>query len=121
MTNEYIKGDVVIYGNQIMVIKEPRDGNHFDLLWHKWVVYSNIDIEDIKPVPLTHEILEKNGWKAGNRDVTFEMEYFDTKLTRVNLFYSIRNICRYDKYEMIYVHQLQHLLFSLGLFRDMEV
>lgn len=121
MTQEYIEGDVVMYGNQIMVIKEPRDGSHFDLLWHKRVVYSNIGIEDIKPVPLTHEILEKNGWKATNRDVTFEMEYFDTKLTRVNLFYNIRSICRYGKYEMIYVHQLQHLLFGLGLNSEMEV
>lgn len=122
MAQKYIKGDVVMYGNQIMVIKEPKDGSLFDLLWHKRVVYSNIDIEDIKPVPLTHEILEKNGWRAVDRgDITFEMEYFDTKLTRVNLFYSIRSIYRYNKYEMIYIHQLQHLLFGLGLFRDMEV
>ena len=31
MKQEYIKGDIVKYGDKIMVIKEPRDGSHFDL------------------------------------------------------------------------------------------
>ncbi len=83
MAQKYIEGDVVMYGNNIMIIKEQREEGRFDLLWNNWIVYSNIDIEDIKPVPLTHEILEKNGWRANHRDITFEMEYFDTKLTRV--------------------------------------
>ena len=31
MAQKYIVGDVVMYDNKIMVIKEPIDGNHFDL------------------------------------------------------------------------------------------
>lgn len=31
MKQKYIIGDVVMYDNKIMVIKEPRDGIHFDL------------------------------------------------------------------------------------------
>lgn len=125
MAQKYIEGDVVMYGNQIMVIKEPRDGSHFDLLWHKRVVYSNIDIEDIKPVPLTPEILEKNGWKrVDDEPVDFEIEYFGTEFSNgVNLFYNVSSdIYRYGKHTvMIYLHELQHLFFGLGLKHEMEV
>lgn len=31
MKQKYIVGDVVMYDNKIMVVKEPRDGSHFDL------------------------------------------------------------------------------------------
>lgn len=31
MAQKYIVGDVVMYDNKIMVVKEPRDGSHFDL------------------------------------------------------------------------------------------
>lgn len=31
MAQKYIEGDVVMYDNKIMVVKEPRDGSHFDL------------------------------------------------------------------------------------------
>ena len=30
MKQKYIVGDVVMYDNKIMVIKEPRDGSHFN-------------------------------------------------------------------------------------------
>ena len=31
MEQKYIVGDVVMYHNKIMVVKEPRDESHFDL------------------------------------------------------------------------------------------
>lgn len=30
MAQKYIEGDVVMYDNKVMVVKEPRDGSHFD-------------------------------------------------------------------------------------------
>ena len=41
MEQKYIVGDVVMYHNKIMVVKEPRDGSHFD------------------PKPPTKEVLDK--------------------------------------------------------------
>ena len=108
MEQEYIKGDIVMYDNKIHTIMDTLGVNNYELSYVEHPVHQL----ELSGVPITPEILEKNGWKATNRDVTFEMEYFDTKLTRVNLFYNIRSICRYDKYEMIYVHELQHLLFG---------
>ena len=62
MAQKYIEGDVVMYDNKIMVVKEPRDGSHFDLSC-QGLVYCLIDVDEIKPVSLTPEILEKNRWK----------------------------------------------------------
>ena len=137
MAQKYIVGDVVMYGNQIMVIKESRDGSHFDLLWHKWVVYSNIDIEDIKPVPLTPEILEKNGWDKEPRDGSdFSLsevfmggdENEEGNYTCFQLYYQnetdgwvIDMRGEPLKFGVHYIHELQHLLFGLGIKHEMEV
>lgn len=54
MKQEYIIGDVVMYNNKIMVIKEPRDGIHFNLFCpEEKTVYCYVGVEDIKPMPLT--------------------------------------------------------------------
>ena len=69
MKQKYIVGDVVMYDNKIMVIKEPRDGSHFDLSCPKeGLVYCFVGVEDIKPIVLTPEILEKNGWDKEEKD-----------------------------------------------------
>lgn len=97
MEQKYIVGDVVMYHNKIMVVKEPRDGSHFDLSCHKeGLMYCLVDIDEIKPVELTPAILKANGWKAYCLDVGIS-----------NFFNS--------------VHELQHLLFGLGINHKMEV
>ena len=121
---EYKNGDLVrytsLYKKPIAEICEVRETSY--LIRFMNGNFAKATSQEIKPIPLTPEILEKNGWKRiSDEHVVSELEYFDTKLTRVNLFYSIRNTYRYDKYEMIYVHQLQHLLFGLGLSTEMEV
>ena len=73
MTQEYIVNDIVMYDNKIMVVKEPRDGIHFDLSCPKeGLVYCFVSVEDIKPVVLTTNILRKNRWfPLDERVVTF--------------------------------------------------
>lgn len=82
-------------------------------------------VKDIAPIPITPEILEKNGWKrVDDEPVDFEIEYFGTEFSYdVNLFYNVlTDIYRYGKHtRMIYLHELQHLFFGLGLKREMEV
>lgn len=113
MKQEYIIGDVVMYDNKIMVIKESGDGIFFDLSCpEEKLVYCCVRVEDIKPMPLTSEILEKNGWKWDGQDFVgacllypecnyFVLDAFRTKIK--------------------YVHQLQHLLFGLGIDFDFNL
>ena len=126
MEQKYIEGDIVMYDNKIMVVKEPRDGSHFDLSCPKeGLVYCFVGVEDIAPIPITPDILEKNGWKrVDDEPVDFEIEYFGTEFSNgVNLFYNVSSdIYRYGKHTiMIYLHELQHLFFGLGLKHEMEV
>ena len=113
MKQEYIIGDVVMYDNKIMVIKEPRDGIHFDLSCpEEKLVYCCVGVEDIKPMPLTSEILENNGWKWDGQD-----------FVGACLLYPEGNYFVFDAFrtEIKYVHQLQHLLFGLGIDFDFNL
>lgn len=82
-------------------------------------------VKDIAPIPLTTEILEKNGWKRVDDDpIDFEIEYFGTEFSNmVNIFYNVlSDTYRYGKNtRMIYLHELQHLFYGLGLRSEMEV
>ena len=82
-------------------------------------------VKDIVPIPITPEILEKNGWKrVDDEPIDFEIEYFGTEFSnRVNIFYNVlTGIYRYGKHTiLIYLHEIQHLLFGLGLNSEMEV
>lgn len=128
MAQKYIEGDIVEYDNKVMVIKEPRDGNHFDLSCPKeGLVYCFVDIDEIKPIPITVEILKKNGWKKKMYHNWYYLPLERTLLyiiegigidgawsvqVGLNLSY-IANIS--------FVHQLQHLFFGLGINHEMEV
>ena len=113
MKQEYIIGDIVMYDNKIMVIKEPRDGIHFDLSCpEEKLVYCCVRVEDIKPMPLTSEILENNGWKWDGQD-----------FVGACLLYPEGNYFVFDAFrtKIKYVHQLQHLLFGLGIDFDFNL
>ena len=129
MMPKYIEDDIVKYNDKIMVIKEPRDGSHFDLFCPKeGLVYRLVDIDEIKPIPITSEILEKNGWKRIFR------EYLGCD--NVGIFWLNENIGDCAEFEEFnrhfspkifklpiihYIHQLQHYFFGLNIKIKIEV
>ena len=124
MEQKFIIGDIVMYDNKVMVIKEPRDGSHFDLSCPKeGLVYCLVDIDEIKPIPLTPEILEKNGWMLYHLYYWFvEKECLKLRLLEFDNY--SWNACIGDnviRINMCSVSDLQHLLFGLGLNSEMEV
>ena len=129
MKPKYIIGDIVEYDNKVMVVKEPRDGNHFDLSCHKeGLVYCFVGVEDIKPVVLTPEILEKNRWRTQNRwyyyldvaegFISYIGIDFKHKSNKGHLYVEVD---RNNMVEIQYCHELQHFLFGLGINYEMEV
>ena len=74
--------------------------------------------EDIKEKPLTSEILEMNGWKKDDRGYSIKDLIFLNKNGLRGWSVGIG-----DEFivTISYVHQLQHLLFGLGLNSEMEV
>ena len=93
--------------------------------------YNDVVIEntDIVPIPLTPEILEKNGWRE------LKSKRYTWWKTRLDGFYyfikpnkdypSIWELCRgntrYRFKKIKYVHQLQHFIFGLELNSDMNL
>ena len=129
MKQKYIVGDVVMYDNKIMVIKEPRDGSHFDLSCPKeGLVYCFVGVEDINPVVLTPEILEKNRWRTQNRwyyyldvaegFISYIGIDFKHKSNKGHLYVEVDGN---NMVEIQYCHELQHFLFGLGINYEMEV
>lgn len=79
-------------------------------------------VKDIVPINLVPTILEKNGWK-----VSSECRWIYVKEDNVKIFRLLDDI-HYAAYigfvrllEFQHIHQLQHLLFGLGLNSEMEV
>lgn len=88
--------------------------------------------EEISPIPLTPEILEKNGWKIEDVNpndlsniVSKGIMYRAIKNKEILFFQKGASIftcpLNWRKIEIKYVHELQHLLFGLGLNSEMEV
>lgn len=125
MAQKYIEGDIVEYDNKVMAIKEPRDGSHFDLSCPKeGLVYCFVGVDEIKPVPFTLDIIIKNGWMENRYTDMFykaigEGRYLNLRVEGQTW---IVGLAHQDLLKNIkYVHELQHLLFGLGLNSEMEV
>lgn len=125
MEQKFIIGDIVEYNNKIMVIKEPRDGSHFDLSCPKeGLVHCFVDIDEIKPAPFTLDIIIKNGWMENRYTDMFykaigEGRYLNLRVEGQTW---IVGLAHQDLLKNIkYVHELQHFLFGLGINNEMEV
>ena len=82
--------------------------------------------DEVSPIPLTPEILEKNGWKNDGYDwyrlPTKRAYLYITKdITTLGEFLVCVGLDRHNLASVNFVHQLQHLLFGLGLNSEMEV
>lgn len=121
MAQKYIEGDIVEYDNKVMVIKEPRDGNHFDLSGPKeCLVYCFVGVDEIKPVRITPEILNKNEWEYDGATWIFKKGNISIFILLDDKTYAA-HLLGVRVLEFHFVHQLQHLLFGLGINHGMEV
>ena len=88
-------------------------------------------VKDIVPIPITTEILDKNGWEFMSHQVDFGGFLFDIYSKRDILpylyyYYATKDflvsICgEVVLHNMKYVHEFQHLLFGMGINHEMEV
>ena len=119
MKQEYIKDDIVMYDNRIHTIIDTLGLNNYELSY----VRHPVNQAELSGVPITPEILEKNGWKLSHGfywspneegagiGLSSETGYvWNAYLGRQPLRSNINS-----------VSDLQHLLFGLGLNSEMEV
>ena len=133
MEQEYIKGDIVMYDNKIHTIMDTLGVNNYELSYIEHPVHQL----ELSGVPLTLEILEKNGWDKEEKDGSvFSLseafmggdENDEDNYTCFQLYYQNKKDgwvidMRGEplKFEIHYIHELQHLFFGLGINHEMEV
>lgn len=83
-------------------------------------------VKDIVPIPVTPEILEKNGWKDDGYDwyrlpTKRAYLYITEDITTLGEFLVCVGLDRHNLASINFVHQLQHLLFGLNINSEMEV
>lgn len=84
--------------------------------------------DEVSPIPLTPDILEKNGWRTQNRwyyyldvaegSISYIGIDFKHKSNKGHLYVEVDGN---NMVEIQYCHELQHLLFGLGLKHEMDV
>lgn len=142
MEQKYIIGDLVKYKvGGLEFIAEITNTSKYGYCF-KGVsddISGTLCKEFAKDIPLTTEILEKNGWekKVMNRGVmNSHLVYTKPDIEEYGYFpiyiekgigdefdvypFTGNHVCKQIAY-IKYVHQLQHLLFGLGLNSEMEV
>ena len=128
MEQEYIKGDIVMYDNKIHTIMDAIGVNNYELSYIEHPVHQL----ELSGVPLTPEIIEKNGWKIEDVNpndlsniVSKGIMYRAIKDKEILFFHKGASVftcpLNWRKIEIRFVHQLQHLLFGIGLNSEMEV
>ena len=119
---EYIPGDLVIYTS---LIKEPiaeicevHETSYTIKFMHG--NSARVESNEIKPIPLTPEILKKNEWEYDGATWIFKKGNISIFILLNDKTYAA-HLLGVRVLEFHFVHQLQHLLFGLGIKHEMEV
>lgn len=118
MEQKYIKGDIVMYDNKIHTIMDTLGVNNYELSYISHPVHQL----ELSGVPVTPEILEKNGWKFINGKCAFKIKnanYVVLEFTEDSIYVYINE--KTILFTIKYIHELQNLLFGLGVSCEMEV
>ena len=139
---EYIPGDLVsVYvGVKKYIVEVIGTENENEVLSYQ-IKFQNGEIQyadkdNIVPIPLTSKILKKNRWKQNGGQYSFTFKpYAGDKVELfgffIEMFKDVHDMLKHRYFQIthedkvicgcFYVHQLQHLLFGLGINHEMEV
>lgn len=128
---EYIPGDLVMVKKSALqfakdkifkVISSLSGGFVKVVMLNDSSTTYSISNNAIRPIPLTPEILEKNGWKSINGKYALKIKnanYVVLEFTEDGIYTYINENTML--FTIKYIHELQHLLFGIGLNSEMEV
>lgn len=110
--NELMVGDWVLNRKKFSEVKPIRLTQVDFCLWKADGIYAK-DYLDCDPIPLTPEILEKNGWTLWE----IEGEYKGV----ISIYGREAPFGVFDGIEINFVHQLQHALRLCGINKTIEL
>lgn len=128
MKNTELKiGDIIDYNGSQLKVTSIFEHNVIGIE-EGIKVYS----DDVVPIKLTKEILEKNGWELGSvkhpiidNKIAAEKSQFARKSFVVLMFDKYERCFNYDfensRLSIRYAHELQHLLWAIGLDDNLKI
>lgn len=131
MDIEYIPGDLVMVKESALrfakdkifkVISSLSSGFVKVVMLNDSSTTYSISNNSVRPIPLTPEILEKNRWRSINGKYALKIKnanYVVLEFTEDGIYTYINENTML--FIIKYIHELQHLLFGLGLNSEMEV
>ena len=135
MDKLYITGDLVYIHGSLRIISNCDC--YYATYYDENESLQEVNVNVIEGIPITPEILEKNGWdKEGKDGSDFSLseafmggdEDDEDNYTCFQLYYQNKKDgwvidMRGEplKFEIHYIHELQHLFFGLGINHEMEV
>lgn len=132
MAQKYIVGDLIrytsLYKEPVAEICEVHETSY--LIRYMNGNFAKVTSQEIKPITLTPEILEKNGWygathsKQSDDNTKILYKNFKRKCyPTIKVSQDLKITCELSPFivKLESVSDLQHLLFGLGLKHEMEV
>lgn len=128
---EYIPGDLVMVKESALqfakdkifkVISSLSGGFLKVVMLNDSSTTYSISNNAIRPIPLTPEILEKNGWESINGKYALKIKnanYVVLEFTEDGIYAYINE--KTMLFTIKYIHELQHLLFGFGINHEMDV
>lgn len=123
--NKYIPLDLAMINGDIVKIMAVCFNYNLNIIQNYDVMFSNGNIykyeaESLKELPLTPEILEKNGWEFDDATWIFKKGNIRIFILLDDETYAVY-LLGVRVLEFHFVHELQHFLFGLGINNNMEV
>jgi len=82
---------------------------------------SDDEFDRIDPIPLTEEILLKNGFDKDERSRYYHEYILELELWDFDISWTNAGGFKYEDIRLAYVHQLQHLLRLCGIEKEIEL
>ena len=121
---EYIPGDLVKFATNTYTIvnfgENFLQSKIYALISTNSTKTAFVEDRDILPIPLTPEILNKNEWEYDDATWIFKKGNISIFILLDDKTYAAY-LLGVRVLEFHFVHQLQHLLFGLGINHEMEV
>jgi hypothetical protein len=124
---EYIPGDLVKFATNTYTIVNFEENFLYNKICYALISTNStktalVADRDILPIPLTHEILEKNGWKSINGKYALKMKnanYVVLEFTEDGIYTYINENTML--FTIKYIHELQHLLYALHIDSNLKI
>lgn len=128
---EYIPGDLVMVKKSALqfakdkifkVISSLSGGFVKVVMLNDSSTTYSISNNAIRPIPLTPEILEKNGWKSINGKYALKIKnanYLVLEFTEYGIYTYINENTML--FTIKYIHELQHLLYALHIDSNLKI